>query len=117
MQAPHEFGVTVDREPDAVVVRIRGDLDMGNADQLSEALSGAGGGAFVVADLSSVTFIDSTALSAIIAAAQSLARTGTRLVLGDRSSVVDRVLELTGLAQGTDDFDVRPMTDSGTSDG
>jgi anti-anti-sigma factor len=118
MQAPHEFGVEIDRGPETVVVRISGDLDMANAVQLTEALTTAGDGtSSLVADLAAVTFIDSSALSAIVAAARTLADRGTRLTLGNRSSVADRVLEVAGLGAGTDDFDVRPLTDLGTPDG
>jgi anti-anti-sigma factor len=109
MPAPQEFGVTVEPDPDGVVVRVSGDLDMSNAELLSEALTHAGddGGRAVVADLSGVTFIDSSALSALVAAGRALRASGARLTLGERSAVVDRVLEITRLAEGTVDFDVR----------
>jgi anti-sigma B factor antagonist len=109
MAAPQEFGVTVEPGAESVVVRIRGDLDMSNAEVLTEALTEAGAvGGSVVADLSGVTFMDSSAVSAIVASARAMAASGNRLALGDRSAVVDRVLEITGLASGTDDLDVQP---------
>ena len=77
MAPPQDFGVTIEPGADRVVVRIRGDLDMSNADVLTEALTEAGAvGGTVVADLSGVTFMDSSALSAVVASARALAVVG-----------------------------------------
>jgi anti-sigma B factor antagonist len=118
MAAPQDFGVTIEPGADCVVVRIRGDLDMSNAEVLTEALTEAGAvGGTVVADLSAVTFMDSSAVSAVVASARALSSSGKRLQLGKRSPVVERVLEITGLDTGTDDFDVQPAGDGGATDG
>jgi anti-sigma B factor antagonist len=118
MAAPQDFGVTVESGADAVIVHVRGDLDMSNAAVLTEALTEAGAvGAPVIADLTAVTFIDSSALSALVASARALSEAGNRLTLGPRSLVVERVLEITGLAGGTDDLDVVPAPDGGVSRG
>jgi anti-sigma B factor antagonist len=118
MAAPQDFGVTIEPGAEGVVVHIRGDLDMSNAEVLTETLTEAGAvGDTVVADLSGVTFMDSSALSAVVASARALAASGKRLAIGDRSAVVERVLEITGLAKGTDDFDVHPSSERGATDG
>jgi len=118
MAAPQDFGVTIESAASGVIVHIRGDLDMSNAAVLTEALTEAGAvGDSVVADLAAVTFIDSSALSALVASARALAEAGNRLTLGPRSEVVERVLEITGLAKGSEDFDVQPATDGGGNGG
>jgi anti-anti-sigma factor len=55
--------------------------------------------------------MDSSALSAVVASARALSAAGQRLELGERSPVVERVLEITGLDKGTDGFDVTPSSD------
>ena len=65
----------------------------------------------VVADMSGVTFMDSSALSAVVASARALSSSGKRLELGERSPVVERTLQITGLDKGTDDFHVQPAAD------
>jgi anti-sigma B factor antagonist len=118
MAAPQEFGVTIEPGTGCVVVRIRGDLDMSNAAVLTEALTEAGAvSGTVIADMADVTFMDSSALSAVVASARALSSSGKRLELGTRSSVVERVLEITGLDRGTDDFDVQPSPEAGSTDG
>ena len=118
MAAPQDFGVTVEPGADGVVVRVRGDLDMSNTGVLTEALTEAGAvGTHVTADLSGVTFMDSSALNALVASARVLSDAGQRLALGERSAVVERILEITGLAKGTDDFDVHPVRDGGATGG
>jgi anti-sigma B factor antagonist len=118
LAAPQEFRVTVEPDDDAVVVRVAGDLDMSNADALTEALTEPGSGAStVVADLAGVTFMDSSAVSALVASARTLKAEGSRLALGPCSDVVARVLEITGLAEGTDDFDVQPDPRDRSRDG
>lgn len=118
MATPEEFVVTVDSGADAVVVAVSGDLDMSNADALTNALTEAGApGAVVVADLSAVTFIDSSAVSALLASARSLSDAGSRLAVGPRSAMVARVLDITGLSAGTDDLDVHPLPEGPTDDG
>jgi anti-anti-sigma factor len=113
MAAPQDFGVTLDEAgAGGVVVRIQGDLDMSNADALTDALTKASVvGHPVVADLTDVTFIDSSAITALVTSARAITASGNRLELGPRSAVVERVLEITGLADGTDDFDVQPASD------
>jgi len=117
MAPPQEFGVSIEPGTGTVTVRIRGDLDMSNTDALTTALTEAASGGDVLADLSDVTFIDSSALNAVVASARALASSGQRLTLGPRSAVVDRVLEITGLAAGTDDFDVQPAPEGRASSG
>jgi anti-sigma B factor antagonist len=106
-QPPHGFAVDVEVDADRSTVVVRGELDLSNATELSEALASAGTGvSCVVADLRAVTFIDSSAIGALVSSGRSLAEAGSRLQIGPRSPAVTQILELTGLAAGTEAFDV-----------
>lgn len=89
-------------------VRVRGELDMSTAPELSAALirAGEGGPGSITLDLSGVTFLDSSAIGALIAAGQELGASGQKLQIGPRSAIVSRVLEITGLTEDSDAFDV-----------
>ena len=111
MSSPQSFAIEV-VEPDAPErqIRVRGELDMSTAPELSTALIKAGEEAegAVTLDLSGVTFLDSSAIGALIAAGQELNATGRSLRIGPRSAIVSRVLEITGLSEDSDAFDVLP---------
>jgi|SRR5581483_1341977 len=51
----------------------------------------------LVIDLADVTFIDSTGLRALLSARNRAATTGTRIVLGNVSSSVERTLDVANL--------------------
>lgn len=92
------------------VIRVRGELDLASAPQLSAALQAAGApsGTPVVLDLAEVTFIDSSALRALVLAGRSLAESGRQLQIGPRSEMVTRVLTMTSLDKHTEAFQVLP---------
>lgn len=103
------FSIEVDATGGVIAVRVRGELDMSAAPSLLNDLATATpADANCVVDLSEVTFIDSTAIGALVAAGQARTASGGRLQLGPRSSVVGRVLEIAGLDQTTEAFDVLP---------
>jgi anti-sigma B factor antagonist len=109
MSPPKGFTVEIDEpEDDRVLVRVKGELDMAAAPDLTEAIVGAKGSAVVTLDLSGVTFLDSTAIGALVASGRSLGEAGSRLKIGQRSDIVTRVLEITGLADTSEAFDVLP---------
>ncbi len=109
MSPPKAFTVEID-EPagDRVVIRIKGELDMAAAPDLTEAIVGSKTSTRVSLDLSGVTFLDSSAIGALVSSGRSLAEAGSRLELGPRSDIVTRVLEITGLADTAEAFDVLP---------
>jgi anti-sigma B factor antagonist len=110
MATPEGFSIDVAEGDDRTVVTVRGELDMSNAPSLVETLTkDAGAGRNVAVDLSGVSFIDSSAIGGLVSAGQALADAGGRLQIGPRSDTVARVLEITGLAQGTDAFDVEEL--------
>jgi len=111
MPAPQGFALEVSDAKDGTVgIAVRGELDMSAAPDLAEAIAGArSGDGTVLLDLSAVTFLDSSAIGALVAAGREFHQTGGRLQIGPRSDVVSRVLEITGLSEQSDAFDVLPQ--------
>lgn len=111
MSSPQSFAIEVeDHDAADRKVRVRGELDMSTAPELSAALISAGEGSngMITLDLSGVTFLDSSAIGALIAAGQELNAGGHTLRIGPRSAIVSRVLEITGLTEDSEAFDVLP---------
>lgn len=91
---------SVHAQPDqSTVVRAPGDeLDIASVAELRSRLAGAfRPGAEIVLDMRGVTFMDSSALSIVLAADRRLAASGGRLRLAHVSSEVRRVLRICGL--------------------
>ncbi len=81
-------------------LRIKGELDIGSADALRQALDSAEAeGAIVRLDASDVLFLDSTALGVLLASAQRLSARGGRLELMNASPAVRRILDMTLIAR------------------
>jgi stage II sporulation protein AA (anti-sigma F factor antagonist) len=79
------------------VISVSGDVDLANSGQLRDALlRSAAAGHPVVVNLSGVTFLDATGVSALIAGRMA---TGGRFRLVGATGVVHRVLALTGLVE------------------
>jgi len=109
-QAGDGLTITTADTDEAHVIAVGGELDLASAPELSRALAAPGGAedAPVRLDLSAVTFIDSSALRALLLAGRQLAERGRTLQIGPRSDVVSRVLEVTQLDQQTEAFHVLP---------
>jgi anti-sigma B factor antagonist len=88
----------VERQGDACVVRLGGELDLYNAPQVRQALAEAAAEAptRIVVDLSEVEFIDSTALGVLIEARTRLANRRAFL-LAAPGLETRRALEISGL--------------------
>lgn len=82
-----------------LTVRLRGELDLVEADRARELISGlvARGPRLLVADLSGLTFIDCAGLSVLAYAHQRQAAAGRRLLVYGTQPLVRRVLALTGM--------------------
>lgn len=80
-------------------VRVSGDLDLSTSPQLRDVLGRElDHGNLVVLDLSQVTFIDSTALNALVGAVRWCESNGGSFVVGpDLPAQVSRVFAVTGL--------------------
>ena len=107
---PDDLGLKVEDTDAGPVIHVAGELDLASAPQLSAALSEAGreGTEPVTLDLSEVTFIDSSALRALVLAGRELTEAGRVLQIGPRSEMVNRVLSMTSLDQHTEAFQVLP---------
>jgi anti-sigma B factor antagonist len=100
-------------------VKVSGEIDIAAAPALATALSTAAHDAEqVIVDLSDVTFIDSTGLHVILTAHDELRRSSGRLVLIPGPGPVQRLFEITGVANrlefATDrgDPEASPATDA-----
>lgn len=80
-------------------VAVAGELDVVSAPTLAATLRGVvnGGARLVVVDMAEVTFIDAAGLRVIGQAADHLGAAGGRLVLGQLSRMVTRLVRLAGL--------------------
>jgi len=104
------LSIEIDDTEAGHVIKVGGELDLASAPELSKALTEPAGQSTlpVVLDLSGVSFIDSSALRALLLAGRQLADAGRKLQIGPRSDVVSRVLEVTQLDQQTEAFQVLP---------
>jgi anti-sigma B factor antagonist len=87
----------VEQRDGAVVLRLGGELDLYNADDIRTALAVAidGGTARIVVDMADVDFVDSTALGVLIEARSRLGHDG--LLLAAPQIETRRTLEVSGL--------------------
>ena len=93
-----EFEVTVSTEDGVRVVAVSGELDLDTIGELNDALSADGGVlATTVVDLRGLTFIDSSGVSGVLAAARRSRDAGGRLVCVPGPPSIRRVFELTGV--------------------
>lgn len=100
MTAGQHLSVATDRTDPVVLVTAAGELDASTVAKLDEAIDAAIGGTerHVVVDLSGITFVDSTGITALIGALRRLNRARRRLALAlGTGGPVSRALELTGL--------------------
>lgn len=109
MSATPAFTVEVgEPDGDRVSIRVKGELDLAATPTLTQAIVGSASTPRIHLDLSGVTFIDSSAIGALVASGREVGEAGSRLEIGPRSDTVSRVLEITGLAESSEAFDVLP---------
>jgi len=95
---PKEFEVGVDDEGETTIVRPSGELDIGTARKLEQALvEGRHPGERVVLDLGRLEFIDSTGLRVIVHAVEAAQRERWDLRLRHGPPAVRRVFEISGV--------------------
>lgn len=111
MATVEDFDVRVDALPaGGVVVRITGDLDLATAPELEPFLDDASPP--VVVDLSGCSFVDSSGVRALVAAAGRVRHAGGRLALVVADPGVRRVLEITS---ADEIVSIHPTIDSALS--
>jgi anti-sigma B factor antagonist len=89
-----DISTSVDPQGVAVITLV-GDMDLSNADRLSDAVSAVAERhpQRLLFDLAGLRFIDSAGIAVLVAAAKELGDVRVR----DASPIVSRVIELTGL--------------------
>lgn len=106
-----EFQVSIDEHADTYsVVAVRGEVDLHTAPKVQYAIErGSEGVEAVVVDMCGIAFMDSTALSTLMRAKESLEKEGTSLRLTAPSKAVQRIFAVTGFA---DYFDIYPSREA-----
>jgi anti-anti-sigma factor len=100
MDVVEPFAIDIDERDDRVVVIPRGELDMASAPDLESAvMSRLGEGSWIVLDLRSLDFIDSSGLRVVVGAHRSAEEHGGRFtcVRGAPGSTVHRIVEIAGI--------------------
>ena len=93
-----EFEVTVSTDDGVRVVAVTGELDLDTMVELNEVLAADNGlPATTVVDLRGLTFIDSSGVSGVLAAARRARDAGARFVCVPGPPQIRRVFELTGV--------------------
>src|SRR5690349_5834290 len=112
---PDDFTITIGLTSTGIMeLAVTGEVDMLTGPTLRDAINEAVAAtnlAVVAVNLAAVTFIDSSGIHALIDADRALRALGGRLHLVEPSTVVEHVLELTGLSWF---FAVDSALDSGT---
>jgi anti-anti-sigma factor len=100
MDVVEPFAIDIDERDDRVVVTPRGELDMATAPELEQAvMSRLQDGRWVVLDLRSLDFIDSSGLRVVVGAHRSADERDGRFtcVRGAPGSTVHRIVEIAGI--------------------
>lgn len=97
----NQFQVEVSRSDATAVVAVRGELDLASGPELESQLDKISGPEtkLVVVDLRQLDFMDSTGLSILVRAHQRLSEEGCEIGLVRGSQQVQRLLDLTGVAE------------------
>jgi anti-sigma B factor antagonist len=96
-----ELGIETSARGGDVVLALAGDIDIHTAPQVRDRLAGllAEGRTSIVVDLAEVTFLDSSALGALVSAHRDLAAVGGSLRLAAPQAHVLKVFRITRLAE------------------
>ena len=92
-----EFELTVSSDDGVRVVAVSGELDLDTMGELNAALAADDGLGTTVVDLRGLTFIDSSGVSGVLAAARRARDAGARLVCVPGPPPIQRIFELTGV--------------------
>ncbi len=91
------FSTEVNATDEATVIHVRGEIDMGTAERLRDAIEPhMGPEQTIVLDLSEVEFMDSSSLNVLVQARGRLTENGGSLVLRNPSRAAHRVLTVAG---------------------
>ena len=107
-----DFKVSIDEHADTYsIVAVRGEVDLHTAPKVQYAIErgSEGGVEAVVVDMADIAFMDSTALSTLMRAKESLEKKGTSLRLTAPSEAVERIFAVTGYGHY---FDIYPSREA-----
>ncbi len=91
--------VRVTSSSQTVVLRVAGEIDMADVEELKAAVRPCfSDGATVELDLSGLAFMDSSGLGALVQLVKEAAAQGSSIVLTNVSARIHRLLEVTGLS-------------------
>jgi anti-sigma B factor antagonist len=106
-----DFEVSIDEHAEGYsVIAVRGEMDLHNAPTFQYAIERAAkneGVGAVVVDMAEVTFMDSTALSALMRSKDALDQQEVSLRLAAPSRAVERIFSVTGFQDYFDIFSSR----------
>jgi anti-sigma B factor antagonist len=94
-----DFELSQCAKDDCIVVELRGELDVTTVPMLRPALHALldGKAQHIILDLAELTFIDSSALTAIVIADRRARQLGVTIALAAAQRIVARVIGITGL--------------------
>ena len=97
-----DFAVSTQTAGRAITLALRGELDLLSSPVLERALDDAAGSdvELIVVDLRELEFMDSTGLHVVVQAQQRTCDGGRRFALIRGPEVVQRLFDLTGVADG-----------------
>jgi anti-sigma B factor antagonist len=110
-----EFEISIDeRAEDYSIISVRGEIDLHTAPKFETVMERVAGDGFqtVVVDMSSVSFMDSTGLSALMRARDYLEERDVSFRLVSPSHAVDRIFSVTGFQ---DYFEIFPSREDAIS--
>ncbi|MGI8461723.1 MAG: STAS domain-containing protein [Solirubrobacterales bacterium] len=95
---------------ETVVVALEGEIDLSTAPEAERRILDAAGGspARIVIDLREVTFMDSSGVRVLLSAHRDAESNGRSFAIVKGNSAVDRLLEVTGLAERLELLDAPP---------
>ena len=97
LQSSRNLSFALDRHGGCVVLRVEGEVDVSNAGALGANLRQLVETDHVVVDLTGVGFMDSTGVSALIAATKHAANSGTSLRVAGATRAVMLTLQIVGV--------------------
>jgi len=110
-----DFEIFTTRDDEAAVLWLRGDIDLRVRDQVaSAAVDLLAEEKVVIADLSGVTFLDSSALGVLVQAYRTAREQDTRLLVV-ASEPVRKLLRLTGLDTVLDTYETLSAAETALS--
>ena len=94
---PSPLEIDVQRDDTTATITVSGEIDLETSGALHDALTSASRCRTVHLDLSGVEYMDSTGLRTVLVAKGDIERAGGSLDVTAASSIVSRLIEITGI--------------------